>query len=429
VGMRVLLLGSGGREHALAWALARSAAVEALCCAPGSAGIAADAQVRPLELGSREAVLALAREWAPDLVVIGPEAPLASGFADALRERGLAVFGPSGSAARLESSKIFAKEFMRRHGVPTAPFAVFAELGAARTYVRERGGPCVVKADGLAAGKGVFVCDGPAAALAALAEIMEQRRFGAAGARVLIEERLEGEEASFYAICDGTRFVCLPAAQDFKRALDGDGGENTGGMGSLAPAPVVTAAVRERVIREIVAPVLAGMRAEGHPFQGVLYVGLMVRDGVPQVIEFNARFGDPETQPLLFGLREDLAPLLAAAARGALGPEHEKGLDALDPSVCVVLASPGYPRAHASGVPIRGLEALAGERDVKVFHAGTRLADGVWQSAGGRVLGVTARGATLASARERAYAALGRIEFAGAHYRRDIAERAAASRR
>jgi phosphoribosylamine--glycine ligase len=316
---------------------------------------------------------------------------------------------------------------MLRHGVPTAAFEVFDELGAAQAHVRASGGgPCVVKADGLAAGKGVFVCDGPEAALAALAEIMERRRFGEAGARVLIEERLEGEEASFYALSDGERFVCLPAAQDFKRAQDGDRGENTGGMGALAPAPLVTPAVRERVIREIVAPVLAGMRAEGDPFQGVLYVGLMVREGAPRVIEFNARFGDPETQPLLFGLREDLVPALAAAARGALGPEHGKGLDAIAPSVCVVLASPGYPREYPVGRAIQGLDASGqpgpgGEPDVTVFHAGTRLEGGVWRSAGGRVLSVTARGVTLAAARARAYAAAERIRFEGVHYRRDIA--------
>ena len=423
--MRVLVVGSGGREHALAWKIARSAEVSRVLAAPGSDGMAREAACFPdVAAEDAPAIVALARREGAELVVVGPEAPLAAGVADRLREAGLAVFGPSAGAAQLEASKAFAKAFMVRHGIPTAAHASFADAAAAAAHVRALGGPCVVKADGLAAGKGVAVCDGPEQALAALGEIMTARRFGAAGERVVIEERLDGEEASYYAITDGERVVSLAAAQDHKRALDGDRGENTGGMGAYAPAPVVSPPVEKRVREEIVRPALRGLAAEGLPYRGVLFVGLMIdAAGAPKVIEFNVRFGDPETQALMLQMDGDLVPLLAGAARGRL----DAGADAAQgaAAVCVVLASGGYPRAFETGRAIEGIGEAERDPDVVVFHAGTRRdAAGRFVTAGGRVLGVTARGESLAAARERAYAACERIRFDGMHLRRDIGARA-----
>ncbi len=425
--MRVLVLGSGGREHALAWAIAKSPLVEEVLCAPGSDGIAADARVLPVDAGDAAAVVEAVKREGVSLVVVGPETLLAAGIADRLREAGIAVFGPGAEAARLESSKHFAKEFMARHRIPTASFASFSEVDAAEAHVRALAGPCVVKADGLAAGKGVFVCDETEAALAAVWEVMRARRFGASGDEVVIEERLHGEEASFYALCDGERFVVLSHAQDHKRVGDGDRGENTGGMGAYSPAGPIDARLEREIVDTIVRPTFDGMRAEGRPFRGVLFVGLMICAGRPKVIEFNARFGDPETQALLFRLESDLVPLLVGAAEGRLAaaaPPPRFG----DPAVCVVMASEGYPREHASGREICGLEALDALPDAKVFHSGTRRVRGGWQTVGGRVLGVTARGATLEAARARAYELAARIAFDGAHYRRDIGARAGAGR-
>jgi phosphoribosylamine--glycine ligase len=423
--LRVLVVGSGGREHALAWKIAQSPRVAEVLAAPGSDGMAACARCLPdVKANDLDAVVAAARREAVDLVVVGPEDPLAAGLADRLREAGIAAFGPSAEAARLEGSKAFAKEFMARHGIPTAAFSVFDELEAARSHVRAAAGPCVVKADGLAAGKGVFVCDGPADALAALDEIMGERRFGEAGARVVIEERLQGEEASFYAITDGERIVTLAAAQDHKRALDGDRGENTGGMGAYSPAPVVSEAVEKRILEEIVHPAIRGMAQDGRPYQGVLFVGLMIdAQGAPRVVEFNVRFGDPETQPLMVRMQGDLVPLLDGAARGSL--DESAGLGWGEAAVCVVLASGGYPRAYETGRAITGLEEVADDPHVVVFHAGTRrAAAGGFETAGGRVLGVTGRGPDVAAARQRAYAAAERIRFEGRHLRHDIADRA-----
>ncbi len=422
--MRVLVAGSGGREHALAWKIARSPQVERVFAAPGSDGMAREAACLPdVAAGDASGLIRAVRREGVDLVVIGPEDPLAEGVADRLREVGVAVFGPSAAVARLEASKAWARAFMARHGVPHPEFRLFDELAAARAYARERGA-CVVKADGLAAGKGVAVCSDAAAADAALAEIMETRRFGAAGDRVLIEDVLRGEEASYYAITDGENVVPLAPAQDHKRALDGDRGENTGGMGAYAPAPVVGPAVEKRVLEEIVHPTLRGLRAEGHPFVGVLFVGLMIGpDGAPSVVEFNVRFGDPETQALVLQMEGDLVPVLDGAARGRLDP----GTTLAGPgaAVCVVLASEGYPRDYPKGRPIEGLDAAEADPDVVVFHAGTRRdAEGRFVTAGGRVLGVTARGADVAAARARAYAAAEHIHFDGVHLRRDIARRA-----
>jgi phosphoribosylamine--glycine ligase len=423
--MNLLVVGSGGREHALVWKIARSPLVGRLLAAPGSDGIARSADCFPgVKAEDTAGIVGLAREQGVDLVVVGPEVPLANGVADRLREAGIAVFGPSAAAARLEASKAYSKEFMARHGIPTASFEVFDELESARGHVRSRGAPCVVKADGLAAGKGVSVCATPAEAERALRETMGERRFGAAGERVVIEELLEGEEASYYAITDGEHILTLAAAQDHKRALDGDRGENTGGMGAYSPAPVLRPDVEKRVLEEIVQPAIRAMAAEGHPYVGVLYVGLMIdAAGAPSVVEFNVRFGDPETQPLLVRMEGDLVPLLDGAARGTLQgvPPPEWG----DAAVCVVLASGGYPREFRKGLPIAGLDEAERDSRVVIFHAGTKLGeDGRFVTAGGRVLGVTARGATIAEAVERAYTAADCIRFDGMHLRRDIAARA-----
>jgi len=425
--MRVLVVGSGGREHALAWKIATSPRVARVLAAPGSDGMAGVAEChRDVAADDVAAQLALAKRERADLVVVGPEAPLAAGLVDRLREAGIAAFGPSAAAARLESSKAFAKRFMARHGIPTAAFAVFDDLDAARRHVRAQGGLCVVKADGLAAGKGVAVCDGPEAAERALVESMQGRRFGAAGATVVIEERLLGEEVSYTAVSDGERIVALAAAQDHKRALDGDRGENTGGMGACSPAPILCEAIEKRVIEEIVHPLIRGMAAEGMPYTGVLYAGLMIdASGAPRVVEFNVRFGDPETQALVVRMQGDLVPLLEGAARGRLDRATPLGWQ--DAAVCVVVAAGGYPREFARGHPIAGLEEAGREPGVVVFHAGTkRRPDGGFETAGGRVLGVTARGPTLAAARGRAYAACDRIRFDAMYLRRDIAARAAA---
>ena len=423
--MKVLVLGSGGREHALAWKIARSPLVTHVLAAPGSDAIARVADCfAEVSADDAAAVVRLAAEHAVDLVVVGPEVPLAKGIADDLRAAGIAVFGPSAAAARLEGSKAHSKEFMARHEIPTAGFAVFDDLTAATRYVRSQGTACVVKADGLAAGKGVSVCATPEEAERALQEMMGDKRFGAAGERVVIEELLEGEEISYYAITDGEHIVTLAAAQDHKRALDGDQGENTGGMGAYSPAPVLRPEVEKRVLEDVVHPTIRGMAAEGTPYVGVLFVGLMIDPtGAPRVVEFNVRFGDPETQPLMMRLRSDLVPLLDGAARGRLEGVAPPVWE--DSAVCIVLASGGYPREFRKGLPIEGLDEAAADTDVEIFHAGTKLGpDGHFLTAGGRVLGVTARGVAIEEAVQRAYAAADRIRFDGVHLRRDIAARA-----
>jgi phosphoribosylamine--glycine ligase len=423
--MKVLVLGSGGREHALVWKIAQSERVEQVLAAPGSAAMADLADCRPdVAAADLDAVVELARGEAVDLVVVGPEDPLAAGVSDRLREAGIAVFGPSAAAARLEGSKAFAKAFMDRHAIPTAGHVVFEDLDAAIAWVHEQGRPCVVKADGLAAGKGVAMCETPEAAEAALREIMADRRFGDAGKAVVIEEWLQGEEASYYAISDGDHIVTLAAAQDHKRALDGDQGENTGGMGAYSPAPVVTPEVERKILERVVEPAIRGMKAEGNPFQGVLFVGLMIdAAGDPYVIEFNVRFGDPETQPLMLRMQGDFVPVLEGAARGDLASAPALGWGPC--AVCVVLASAGYPRSYPKGRAISGLDDAGAREGVVVFHAGTRAAEtGGFETSGGRVLGVTALGATVKEARDLAYAAVGDIHFEGMQSRSDIAARA-----
>jgi phosphoribosylamine--glycine ligase len=418
----VLLVGGGGREHALAWKLAQSPGLGRMVAAPGNPGIAAHARCVPIKDTAIDQIVALAQQERPDLVVVGPETPLALGLADRLRAAGLAVFGGSAAAARLESSKAFAKDLMARHRIPTARFGTFRDAAAAGRYCRELGAPLVVKADGLAAGKGVVVCQSLEEADRAVAQCLEARAFGDSGLTVVIEEFLVGEEASFFALSDGTGVLPLVAAQDHKTVQDGDRGPNTGGMGAYSPAPVMDAGMQERVMREIVRPTIAAMAEEGAPYTGVLFVGLMITREGPKVIEYNCRFGDPECQAILPRLEDDLLALLLATATG-------KGLPtalAFSPqsSVCVVMTSAGYPGAYETGRAITGVEAAAGLPGVNVFHAGTALAGGALVTAGGRVLGVQALGADVAAAIRTAYAAVERIRFDGAHYRRDIGHHA-----
>lgn len=424
--MKVLVVGGGGREHALVWKISQSPLLTALHAAPGSKAIGQLATCHPAtKANDLVELVALAEAEGIDLVVVGPEDPLAAGLSDRLREKGIATFGPSAAAAQLEGSKSFSKDFMHRHSIPTAAYAVFESATDARAYVSELGRPCVVKADGLAAGKGVAMCVDVAAAHAAIDEMMSEKRFGEAGARVVIEEWLQGEEASYYAICDGERIVTLAAAQDHKRALDGDEGENTGGMGAYSPAPVVSESVEKKILERVVYPTIQGMSAEGHPYQGVLYVGLMIDDaGDPYVIEFNVRFGDPETQPLMMRMDGDFLPVLDASARGTL--DVSSGLGWGEAAVCVVLASGGYPRDYETGREITGLDGLADDPNLVVFHAGTRASSGGdgYETAGGRVLGITARGGSVGEAKRRAYQAVARVEFQDMHFRRDIADRA-----
>ncbi|HXX29123.1 MAG TPA: phosphoribosylamine--glycine ligase [Myxococcaceae bacterium] len=415
--MRVLVLGSGGREHALAWKLAGSPLLGKLLCAPGNPGTAAVATNLPVAAEDPGAVTEVARRERVDLVVVGPELPLTRGVGDALRRAGIPVFGPDAAAARLESSKAFAKEVMEAAGVPTASHRTFDDPHAAERYAREMG-KVAVKADGLAAGKGVVVAGSPDEAVRAVRELS---RLGTAGARLVLEEVLEGEEVSVIALADGERFVVLPPAQDHKRLLDGDRGPNTGGMGAVTPAGLLDAHALAEVGETIIRPVLREMARRGHPFSGALYAGLMLTAGGPRVLEFNARFGDPEAQVLVLQLAEDLLPLLHAAAAGRLAP-RPLALEA-GASVGVVLASAGYPGTPRTGLPITGAERLSGA--VQVFHAGTARVDGQLVTSGGRVLTVCARAASLPEARAVAYGAVSRIHFEGMQLRRDIGERAA----
>jgi len=425
--MKALLVGGGGREHALAWKIAQSPLLSGLVVAPGNPGIARHGRCVPVRATAVDDLVALAAAERVDLVVVGPEAPLALGLGDRLRAAGLAVFGPGAAAARLESSKAFAKDLMARHGIPTARFRVFDAPAPARAFCRELGAPLVVKADGLAAGKGALVCRSLEEADRAVALCLEERAFGEAGLRVVVEEFLVGEEASFFALSDGAAVLPLQAAQDHKTVSDDDQGPNTGGMGAYSPAPGMDEATTERVMAEIVRPTIAAMAKEGAPYSGVLFVGLMItRDG-PRVIEFNCRFGDPECQAILPRLDQDLLPLLDAVARGRGLPASVRWRAAS--SVCVVMVSGGYPGTYETGRPIAGLDAagaLPEAEGVQVFHAGTALRDGVLVSAGGRVLGVQALGRDIREAVTRAYAAVGRIGFAGAHFRTDIGRRALA---
>lgn len=416
--MKVLVLGSGGREHALAWKLSREAGVAEVLCAPGNPGTAGCARNVALDILSPRAVTDFVRAHGVDLTVVGPEQPLAAGVADALRAAGAAVFGPSQAAARLETSKAFAKAFMERHGVPTARARICRTAEEAEAAVAEFGAPVVVKADGLAAGKGVTVAATRDEALGAIDAAMRQATFGTAGETLVVEECLTGPEVSFFVLCDGTRGLPLASAQDHKRAFDNDRGPNTGGMGALAPSPLVDQALSDRVMATIVDPVMRGMASEGMPFVGVLYCGLMLTPDGPRVIEFNVRFGDPEAQVVLPLLPGELAPLLLAAASGRL-PEEPLPPPA-GACVGVVMASGGYPGPMRTGFGISGLDEAGALDDVVVFHAGTKREDGRVVTAGGRVLTVVANGPSLAAARERAYQAVSRISFQDMHFRKDI---------
>ncbi|HTM03341.1 MAG TPA: phosphoribosylamine--glycine ligase [Vicinamibacterales bacterium] len=424
--MKILVIGGGAREHAMASKLVREKDVEEVLCAPGNPGIAAVARCLPADVANPSELLAIASREQVDLTVVGPEVPLSLGVVDLFLSKHLAIVGPTKAAAALESSKSFAKDFMARHGVPTAKYVVCDSADAALAAIGkgEFGYPVVLKADGLAAGKGVVIAEDRATAEAAVREAMVDRRFGDAGNRVVIEEFLAGEEASYFVLADGTRVVSLSSAQDHKRIFDNDQGPNTGGMGAFSPSPVITPAMEQRVLDEIVRPVLTGMKAEGAPFRGFLYVGLMITPSGPKVIEFNVRFGDPEAQVVLPMLDEDLSWLLGAAATGVLPQRAAKFRDR--PHVGVVIASAGYPESSDNGRRITGLDAAAAVPNAMVFHAGTAKRDGQIVSNGGRVLTVVGSGPTHREAIEVAYAAASHIRFDGMQYRRDIGQKALA---
>ena len=427
--MKILVIGSGGREHALAWKLAQSDRVDEVLVAPGNAGTASEAKCRNVAVKATdiEGLLALARDGGIAFTVVGPEAPLVAGIVDRFQAAGLRIFGPSAAAAQLEGSKAFAKDFLARHGIPTAHYAVFTELEPALAHVRAVGAPIVVKADGLAAGKGVVVATTLAEAEAALDDMLAGDAFGEAGARVVIEEFLDGEEASFIALVDGRTALPMATSQDHKRVGDGDTGPNTGGMGAYSPAPVVTPEVHARIMREVIEPTVAGMAADGAPFTGFLYAGLMIgADGAPKVIEFNVRFGDPETQPIMMRLRSDFATLVEAGIDGALAGVEAKWDPR--PALGVVMAAEGYPAPPRVGDAINSIDGPDLE-DTMVFHAGTRLEGDHAVTAGGRVLCVCALGDSVADAQARAYAAVSGISWPGEFHRHDIGWRAIARER
>lgn len=424
--MKVLIVGGGGREHAIAWKCAQSARVSEVLVAPGNAGTAREAGLRNIAIPADDidALLELAVAELVDLTIVGPEAPLVAGIADRFRERGLACFGPSAAAAQLEGSKAFSKDFLARHGIPTARYATFSELEPALGYVRREGAPIVVKADGLAAGKGVIVATTVAEAEQAVRDILGEGRFGAAGSRVVIEEFLDGEEASFIVMCDGKTVLPLATSQDHKARDDGDRGPNTGGMGAYSPAPVITPELEQRILREVIEPTIDGLRDDGIDYLGFLYAGLMIgSDGVPRVLEFNCRFGDPETQPIMARLQSDLVTLCQAAVAGELHRQRAEW----DPRAAlgVVIAAGGYPEQYDKGKAVHGLPDHE-EGAAKVFHAGTALDNDTVVTAGGRVLCVVGLGNSVGDAREHAYALVSRISFDGAFSRSDIGYRAIA---
>ncbi len=428
--MKVLILGGGGREHALAWKAAQSPQVDTVFVAPGNAGTAREAGLTNVAIDAMDfdALIAFARDNDVELTIVGPEAPLVAGVVDRFQQAGLAIFGPSAGAAQLEGSKAFTKDFLARHAIPSAAYQTFSEVAPALDYLDQQGAPIVIKADGLAAGKGVVVAMTRDEAAAAIRDMLEDNAFGDAGARVVIEEFLDGEEASFIVMVDGEHVWPMATSQDHKRAYDGDAGPNTGGMGAYSPAPVVTETVYQRIMDEVITPTVAGMAAEGHPYTGFLYAGLMIdATGAPKVIEYNCRFGDPETQPILMRLNGDLVGLCQAA----LAQRLDRAEGGWDPraAVGVVMAAGGYPGSYPKGDAIDGLDA-AEQCGCKVFHAGTtQRDDGRVVTSGGRVLCVTALGESVAAAAEQAYAGVAEITWAGAEYRRDIAHRAIARER
>ena len=421
--MRILVVGAGGREHALCWALAGSPLCDTLYCAPGNAGIAQEATCVRIGAEDLDGLVGFCRDERIDFVVVGPEAPLVAGLVDRLEAAGIKAFGPSAAAAALEGSKGFMKDLCAKHGIPTAAYGRFTQAEAAKAYIREQGAPIVVKADGLAAGKGVILAQSLDEALAAVDQVMVEAAFGAAGQEVVIEEFLVGEEASFFALVDGESALPLATAQDHKAVGEGDTGPNTGGMGAYSPAPVITEALAAQVMAEIIEPTVAAMKAEGRPYKGVLYAGLMITESGPKLLEYNVRFGDPECQVLIMRLMSDLLPLLIACADGVLGAMDLRWYP--ETALVVVLAAKGYPGSYAKGSAIGGLETAAEDDDVTVFHAGTKAGDnGAILANGGRVLGVTALGQDVAEAQARAYATVDKIDWPEGFCRRDIGWRA-----
>ncbi len=420
--MEVFVVGGGGREHALVWKIAQSPLVERIYCTPGNAGIGGMAQCLDIGVTDLEGLCQFAVDYGIDLTVVGPELPLTLGIVDRLESRGLRAFGASQAASEIEGSKVFCKDLLRRHGIPTASYEVFQARDEAAEYIRSKEGPIVVKADGLAAGKGVIVAQTQREALEALDRIMVAKEFGRAGDRVIVEECLMGEEASFLAFTDGETVLPMASSQDHKRILDDDEGPNTGGMGAYSPAPVVTEEVHQKIVDRIMIPAIQGMAAEGRPYRGVLYGGLMIEDGEPSVLEFNARFGDPEAQPILVRMKSDIVPILIACMDGTLkGAEIE--WDSRE-AVCVVMASQGYPGSYKKGHLIEGLNEAISMDDVVVFHAGTTSKGEKILTNGGRVLGVTGLGHGVSEAIQKAYQAVERIRWEGVYYRRDIGKKA-----
>ena len=424
--MRILVVGNGGREHALVWKIRQSPLASEVYCAPGNSGIAELADCVPIETSNIVEVADFAQTIGANLTVVGPELPMVLGMADEFSRRGLSIFCPSRAAAELEGSKAFARDFMDRHKIPSPRYTVCTTPEEAEAFVKEApfGFPVVVKADGLASGKGTIVAQDATEARSAVAAMMGDKKFGTAGSKLVMEEFLAGEEVSFLVFSDGARVVPMVSVQDHKRILDGDNGPNTGGMGTVSPATNLSVDAHKMIMQDIVLPTIKGMAAEGRRYQGVLYVGLMITDKGPKVLEFNARFGDPEAQVIVTRMRSDIVPILQGVAEGQL---KDSKIDwAKEPAVCVVLASKGYPDAPDAGRPIQGLDSLKSEGDVVVFHAATERKDGVLMTVGGRVLGVTALGANLDAAIARAYEAVGKISFEGMQYRKDIGQKALA---
>jgi phosphoribosylamine---glycine ligase len=420
--MRILVIGSGGREHALVWKIRQSPRVTKIYCAPGSAAIGEFAEPVAIQPEQIEQLADFATKEKIDLTVVGPELPLTLGITDLFESRSLRIFGPNKAAAQLEGSKAFAKEMLQENNIPTASSGIFTEAISAFQYLAQQRAPYVIKADGLAGGKGVIICQSLAEAQSAVEEILVRKAFGKAGDKVVIEEFLDGEEVSFMALTDGVHILPLASSQDHKRVFDGDQGPNTGGMGAYSPAPVVTAALHERILREILVPLLTGLKKKNIDYRGVIYVGLMITEAGPKVLEFNARFGDPECQPIMMRLESDLLPLLEAAIDGKLATIQCEWSN--EPAVCVVLAADGYPGSYGKGKEIHGLEKLKTWQKGFVFHAGTVKDNGRWLTSGGRVLGVTARGLNIAQAVNEVYRAVHEISWEGMHYRKDIAQRA-----
>jgi phosphoribosylamine--glycine ligase len=422
--MKVLVVGGGGREHALVWKLSQSPRVKEVFCAPGNGGISQSARCLAIAPDDLEGLVRFGKDEQIDLTVVGPELPLTMGIVNLFQNEGLRIFGATKAAARLEGSKSFAKDLMRHYNIPSARYRVFDDHDEAVAYIKKEGTPIVVKADGLAAGKGVILADTVQEAVEALDAIMVKRVFGKAGARVVIEERLEGEEASFIAFSDGEHVLPLASSQDHKAVYDADQGPNTGGMGAYSPAPVVTPAVHDRIMNQIMIPTVKALAAEGHPYEGVLYAGLMIKEGEPKVLEFNCRLGDPETQPIFMRMGGDLIPVIEACIEGDLtGMEISWDLRT---SVCVVMASQGYPGSYEKGKRIQGLEKVKEMDGVYVFHAGTAFKDGTYVTAGGRVLGVTGLGKGIKEAMAITYRAVSEITWEGVHFRTDIGKKALA---